>query len=318
MYKIGFIGFGNHAARLKICLDETIECSEIVVYHPTKRDVNITNDFNDICACDFVFITSPNETHFFYLKKLIKRSSAYIFCEKPPCVSVNDLYYLSRLNSEVKRKIFFNFNYRYSNLCQLIKSSVSDGKIGVPANVVGVLSHGLAFKESYSSSWRGKYPSNRSVVLDTSLIHLIDLCSYALGESFNIKCVSGKSFNHGLDSFFLGLETENKVNISLFGSYAAPYCFSLQILGTDGLIEANDTSLVLKTPRDTFNEDGFFITPPEHYRNEYSFDADYQLSLRAAVNTFLSSALSGEGCSITDFDLSLKTTKLVLDAQFSL
>jgi len=317
MYKIGFIGFGNHAARISNCLHETLECFEIISYHPSKHDVQITNDFNDICACDFVFITSPNETHFSYLKKLIKKSNAWIFCEKPPCVSVSELDYLLRLKPEVKGKIFFNFNYRYSNLCQLIKSSLADGKIGAVVNIVGVLSHGLAFKEGYPSSWRGKYPIGKSVVLDTSLIHLIDLCSYALDESVEIKYVSGKSFKHGLDSFFVGLETVTKVNISLFGSYSAPYCFSLQILGTDGLIEANDTSLVLKAPRDTFNEEGFFITPPEYYRDEYSFEVDYQSSLQAAVNTFLNQASSGEGCSIVDFDLSLKTTKLVLDAQLS-
>ena len=50
---------------------------------------------------------------------------------------------------------------------------------------------------------------------------------------------------------------------------------------------------------------------------EYSFEVDYQSSLQAAVNAFLTLALSGESCSIVDFDLSLKTTKLVLEAQLS-
>lgn len=315
MFKIGFIGFGNHAARLKNFVIETLDCCEIVAYHPTKRDLQITNDFNDICACDFVFITSPNETHVFYLKNLIDKTTAKIFCEKPPCVSISDLSYLSGLNPETKQRIFFNFNYRYSNLCEFIKSSVIDEKIGHVINVIGVLSHGLAFKEGYPNSWRGTYPVDRSAVLDTSLIHLIDLCGYVLGEFLEIKCVSTKSFKHGLDSSFIALETENNVNISLFGSYAAPYCFSLQILGTDGLIEANDQSLVLRAPRDTFNENGFFVTPPDCVKYEYSFESDYQSSLRTAVNFFITRALSGGNFSIVDFDLSLKTTKLVLDAQ---
>ena len=59
--------------------------------------------------------------------------------------------------------MFFNFNFRYSNLCQLIKSSVADGKVGTVINITGVLSHGLAFKEGYSKSWRGKYLNNKAL-----------------------------------------------------------------------------------------------------------------------------------------------------------
>jgi predicted dehydrogenase len=317
MLKIGFIGFGNHAARLKKCLNETLGYCDIVSYHPTKHDPQITNDFDDVCACDTIFITSPNKTHFRYIKQLLQKTNSKIFCEKPPCVSASELDELRRLDPESKGRIFFNFNYRYSSLCQLIKSSIADGSIGSVVNITGVLSHGLAFKEGYSNSWRGKYPINESVVLDTSLIHIIDLCNYVLNGPLEIKCSSSKSFKHGLDSFFIGLETENKVNISLFGSYAAPYCFSLQVLGTNGLIEAGDASLVLKAPRDTFNKEGFFITPPECISNKYSFELDYQDSLKSAVNHFITHAISGESFSIVDFDLSLETTKLVCDAQLS-
>ena len=317
MLKIGFIGFGNHAGRLKKYLSESLDSYDFVYYHPTKHDGHITNDFDDICGCDVVFITSPNETHFKYIKQLLKKTNSKIFCEKPPCVSASELGELQHLNRESKSRIFFNFNYRYSNLCHLIKSSIADGSIGSVINITGVMSHGLAFKEGYPSSWRGKYPINKSVVLDTSLIHLIDLCNYVLDGPLEIKFSSSASFKHGLDSFFIGLRAQNKANISLFGSYAAPYCFSLQVLGTNGLIEVGDTSLVLKAPRDTFNKEGFFITPPEYISDKYSFELDYQNSLRSAVNFFMSHAISGESFSIVDFDLSVETTKLVFDSQLS-
>ena len=317
MLKVGFIGFGIHAIRLKKCLSEILDAHKIVFYHPTKHDTQITNDFNDICGCDVVFITSPNQTHYDYIKQLLQKSNSKIFCEKPPCVTAFELDELRRLSPESKGRIFINFNYRYSNLCHLIKSSIADGSIGSVINIKGVLSHGLAFKEGYPHTWRGKYPNNKSVVLDTSLIHLIDLCNYVLDGPLEIKISSSSTYSHGLDSFFLGLEAQNKANISLFGSYAAPYCFSLQVLGTNGLIEASDTSLVLKAPRDTFNEEGFFITPPECINNKYSFELDYENSLRSAVSYFISQAISGENLSIIDFDLSLDTTKLICDAQLS-
>lgn len=317
MLKIGFVGFGSHAGRLGKCLSKSLVSHEIVSYHPTKQDAQITNNFDDICGCDVVFVTSPNDTHFEYIKQLLKKTKTKIFCEKPPCVSTFELDELLRLNPESKGRIFFNFNYRYSDLCRLIKSSIANKSIGSIINITGVLSHGLAFKEGYPSSWRGEYPINKSVVLETSLIHLVDLCNYVLGGSLEIRFSSGKSFKHGLDSFSIGLQAQNKINISLTGSYAAPYCFSLQVLGTNGLIEANHTSLILKKPRDTFNEEGFFITPPECINEVYSFELDYQNSLQSAVNYFISHAISGESFSIVDFDISLGTTKLVFDAQMS-
>ena len=317
MLKIGFIGFGNHARRLEQCFSASLDSYDILSYHPTKQEAQVTNNFEDICSCDVVFITSPNETHFTYIKQLLKQAKSKIFCEKPPCVSTMELDELFHLTPESKGRIFFNFNYRYSKLCRLIKSSIANESIGSIINITSVLSHGLAFKEGYPDSWRGNYPINKSVVLETSLIHLVDLCNYVLEGSLEIRFSSGKSFKHGLDSFSLGLQAQNKINISLTGSYAAPYCFLLQILGTNGLIEANHKSLVLKKPRDTFNKEGFFITPPKYISEVYSFELDYQNSLQSAVNYFLSQAISGESFSTIDFDLSLETTKLVFEAQMS-
>lgn len=315
MLKIGFIGFGQHASRLSKCLRECLGSFDIVSYHPSKRDAHITNSFRDICCCDVVFITSPNDTHFKYIQTLIKNTKSKIFCEKPPCVTLSELDELSKLNPESKGRVFFNFNYRHSNLCHLIKSAIADGSIGRVMNITGVLSHGLAFKEGYANSWRGKYPKNKSVVLDTSLIHLIDLCNYVLNEPLEIKFSSSASYKHGRDSFSIGLKTKNHVSVSLFGSYAAPYCFSLQILGTDGLIEASDSSLTLRKPRDTFNEAGFFITPPKFVSEDYSFEVDYHNSLKKAVYYFIDHAISDKSFSNVDFDLSLETTKLIFDAQ---
>ena len=70
-------------------------------------------------------------------------------------------------------------------------------------HIHGALSHGLAFKDGYQESWRGKYPINESVVLDTSLIHLIDLCNYFLGGSLEIKFSFG--FHSSMDLIVLPL-----------------------------------------------------------------------------------------------------------------
>ena len=315
MPKIGFVGFGNHALRLDKCLWKIFGSHELIRYHPTKKEHQTTNRFDDLYDCDLVFITSPNQTHFKYIKKLLCKSKVKIFCEKPPCTSIVELDQLMNLNRRDKQRVFFNFNYRYSNLCKIIQSSIADETIGNIIHIYGVMSHGLAFKDGYQKSWRGKYPKNESVVLDTSLIHLIDLCNYILGGSLKINSSLGSSFKHGQDSYAISLRAKNEANISLFGSYAAPYYFSFTVLGTDGFIEANDSSLVIKRPRDSFNEKGFFITPPTYLKEDYAFELDYESSLERAVNHFVSLAMSGENFCEREFDLSLETTKIVLNAQ---
>jgi len=317
MLKIGFLGFGTHAERLNRCLKESLDDFDLVCYHPTKQDSQTTNKFESFCDCDVFFITSPNETHFGYIEKLLEKTNSKIFCEKPPCTSSKELQKLLNLSSDSKARIFINFNFRYSDLYKFISSSIANGAIGNVINITGVLSHGLAFKEGYPNSWRGKYSANKSVVLDTSLIHLIDLFNYVFDGALEISFCSSASFKHGLDSFSIGLKTQNKVNISLFSSYAAPYCFSMQIIGTDGIIEASHSSLIIKAPRDTFDDKGFFISPPKSVSQKYSFELDYQKSLQSAVNYFISHAVSNKSFSIDDFDHSLATTKLVFDAQMS-
>jgi len=66
--KVGFIGYGNHASRLK-SLIKLSKKDKIYRYHPYKLKPHTTNDLTYIFNCDVVFITSPNDTHFKYMLK---------------------------------------------------------------------------------------------------------------------------------------------------------------------------------------------------------------------------------------------------------
>ena len=72
--KLGIIGYKNHAERLLNILDKKRDCCLKFIYHPTKKikDVRGTNKISDLLSCDGILITSPNNTHFSYLKKLEK------------------------------------------------------------------------------------------------------------------------------------------------------------------------------------------------------------------------------------------------------
>ena len=74
-YKIGFIGFGNQVNRLLILIKKSIKNFDLICFHSFKISDCLTNNFKNIIDCDVVFITSPNNTHFEYIKRLLNSSN---------------------------------------------------------------------------------------------------------------------------------------------------------------------------------------------------------------------------------------------------
>ncbi len=313
--KIGFIGFGNHAERLYNCINNCLDEFELFSFHPQKKSKNVTNNFDQILSCNIVFITSPNYTHFDYIYRLIYGSKCIIFCEKPPCVTIKEMKKLQNLEKVHKSRIFFNFNYRHSYLSKIIQKYLKNNALGKINFVSAIMSHGLAFKIGYEKSWRGQYTAKKSVVLDTSLIHLIDLVNYILNGNLTIKSCIPNSFSHGIDSFGVNLINKYGGNINLHATYAAPYYNSFTILGTNGVLEMKDRVISVFSPRDTFNKEGFFISPPKVMKKNYSFNDDYNNSLQSSVDYFFSVVKNKSEFDNFYYDVSIKTMKILFDCE---
>ena len=76
MNKIAIIGNGNHSKRIKFILKK--KRKNFFIYKPIKKKEDKIN-FEKVKKCKIIFICSPNNTHFDYIKKLFK--GRYIFCE---------------------------------------------------------------------------------------------------------------------------------------------------------------------------------------------------------------------------------------------
>ena len=84
--RFSIIGYKNHASRLKNILKNI----GIIPYMWNHH----TDDFTDLIGSDAILISSPNDTHVQYIKKILGDSpKSYIFCEKPPAVSLGELDY---------------------------------------------------------------------------------------------------------------------------------------------------------------------------------------------------------------------------------
>ncbi len=321
--KFGFIGYRNHAKKLLKLVDETGLCSDIIIYHPDYEKlstgfsgddisckVKLVSKLEDLFDSEAIFIASPTSTHWGYLNVLNNKFHGYIFCEKPPCNNLDELRSMRELDS---RKIFFNFNYRYSEFARVCKTAISTGEFGIPIslNCCGV--HGLAFKPSFSDNWRNLSESVLENVIGNVGIHYVDLAVYLLGKGKRIFASYQKvsQYTKICDSALVTVETEKSLSASILLSYASPFRISLRMFFSDAIVDYVNGTLSVQKPRDTFDNLGFFAPPPERILMSGS-NADIAQSLRNSVAEFIKVVRNSSCFSRELFDCGLDSTKLLL------
>jgi len=315
--KTGIIGYRNHASRLIKLINETAECNLEYIFHPTKNfdDKYFTNNLSDMFDCDAIFIASPNQTHYNYLLKLFTDYNGYIFCEKPPVTSHDDLNKIIKISDDVKHKLFFNFNYRFGKINECILENKDSKIIGKINHINIIASQGLAFKKEYLNSWRADGKKNLHNILDTISIHYLDLLNLHFGKINDVqyfpKLISDNGTSY--DTSYIVLQYEKNITVSVLNSYAAPLINQISFLGTNGFLNIYEDKQKIFSPRDTFDSDGFFITPPILNKENFIFKDEYEISLRNSVNYFLNHVKNQNNLPLNQFQVSMATNKLILD-----
>ena len=317
MIKLGIIGYRNHAQRLIDFSEENSNCKLEIIYHPKKKieDKRGTNIFSDLFTCDGVIISSPNHTHLEYIVKLLNSSKAKIFCEKPPVNNEKDLKILENLSAEDKQRIFFNFNFRFSDLNAQIEKYKNSSELGKIIQINMMFTHGLSFKKEYENSWRSDGKNNLHNILDTLAIHYIDLMSFHFGkikDSIYLPHLNSK-IGTSFDTAQITLEYNNGIIVNILTSYAAPLVNEISILGTNGFFTIRDNVASTYSPRDNFDENNFFIAPTIKYRNKFLMEDDYNDSLKKSLSHFISTIEKGEVFDLLLFNSSILTNKIILN-----
>ena len=96
LLSIATIGNRGHAKKIIDIINKSKIGKVNFIYKPSskKNYKKETDDLRDILKYDAIFILSPNDTHYFYLKYLIKNYRGYIYCEKPPVVDETHLNFI--------------------------------------------------------------------------------------------------------------------------------------------------------------------------------------------------------------------------------
>ena len=302
--KITIIGYKNHSLRLHDLLNKLGYESTMWNHHEDK--------FSEIIDSDCVFISSPSDTHVNYIKKILKESPlSYIFCEKPPTTNAKDLKYLKGLDSSDKEKIFFNYNYRFSFLSQL----VSECDLGRPVHFNFMSSHGLALKDSYRDNWRFSSTNELLGVYGTVAIHYIDLCMWLLGEYESIK-INKHNYSNSktADSITINMKFKNGCTTNIFVSYVTPFINKSDLIFDNGILELDNGKIKLYEPRESFDENGHFTKPYSRCVIDRESSRDYyDVSLKQSLFFFIESVIKKNKFKISDFDMSIESNELLLN-----
>ena len=309
----------NHAKKLLSNVEEEIDFEVSKIYHPTKifDDSRSTNNLKDLYECDGIVIASPNNTHFEYLKDVIENSNCLIYCEKPPVTSSEGINYLEGLTSEQKKRVFFGFNLRFSELNDLLKEYSESTKLGKIIQINIILSQGLAYKEKYLTDWRADGKNNLHNIIENSSIHWIDLMIFNFGKTTNANYLPRLISNNGtsFDTNSVNLQFESGVVSSIFTSYATPLVDNIVIVGTNGFIVITDGKVEISYPRDTFDENGLFTNPKNKEEIIFSFQINGKNSLKNSMNYFLNHLRNSQLFELKDFDTSVYSNKITLEME---
>lgn len=311
--KIGIIGFGNQSIKI-IKILKKINLKPTYIYIRKKKTIykgckNLTTSINDLKKCKVIFICTPHNTHFFYINKFSSKKDTYLFCEKPPANNLKDLNKIIKLNN---KKIYFNFNYRYTALFKILsnKQKYNLGKLQY-GNII--LAHGLATKKNFFKSWRSNNKITPLGILEILSIHFIDLILNTFGISYlkihNLKSLK-RSVNY--DTSYIEIYTKCRKKVTIFNSYNSPLVDKKIFVFENGYIEQNEGEINIFGPRDTFDRKGNFIKPKKIYTKKINSTDDFNNSLEDSIKYFINAANKKQLFNKSFFNNSIRSNKKIL------
>ena len=247
----------------------------------------------NVLNSDIIFITSPNNTHANYLKKLSKSYKGYVFCEKPPINKFEDLEIFDMIDS---CRFFFGFNHRYSEIQEFISNTEELYNMGDMVNINIHMSYPFSVKEAYKHSWKSNINKSPCGVIENLGIHYIDLSVALLGR---IKQVSLNSVNinksgSAADTATFCLVHEGGSTSQIFVSYATLARESMYFSFERGDISYNGSEFNTYYPRETFGKNGLSICPPIVLSKSIDSELLYYQSLHNCISYFIKRALSND------------------------
>jgi predicted dehydrogenase len=279
--KVALIGNGVQSKRIQKILKKIDVKFKIF----TSKDKVLNNKLKikELKSFSAIFILSPNNSHYNYIKELYKKN--YIFCEKPPVCTMKQLKNIKNIKSN---KLYFNFNFIFSKLGKVLKNK-ERYKLGKLLTISIMISYGLAKKKIYLNNWRSKKNECPKGIFEVVLIHYLNLITdnffVKKMKKFKLSNVSKKGSSY--DTAECQLELKDNVFANLFATYDGPLTKKIIFLFTNGIIEQNENQINIAGPAENYDQKGFFIKPKNKEKFKISEKKDYENSLNESVEFFI-------------------------------
>ena len=316
--KIGIIGYRNHASKHIDFLVNSKLVSKLLVFVykvkifnnlKNKNKINYTCTFKDLDDCDGILICSPTTTHKKYISYFIKKNK-YIFCEKPGASSKLEVEFLKNLKKKQKRKIYFNYNLRFSELNKYLKKYFSLKKYGKVQFIDIKLTNGISFKNNFTNNWRFKSNNNFEKISANLGIHYMNLLMKFF-KMFDYKQIINLNINKRNDCSIILTKSKNFA-LTCFFSYSSPYSDEISIYFTNSIVKFSNNKVFALYPRDTFDKKKLFKSPPKKKIASLLNKNDYHISNEKSLNYFLKTIKSKKSFLLKDFEDAIKSLKFFL------
>ncbi|MBJ8103757.1 MULTISPECIES: oxidoreductase [Bacillus] len=185
---VGIVGFGFSSTTFHIPLLQTIEEYDIRAILSSKEEVvkqalpnaeviGTIEELVNRADIDLVVITSPNTTHFPYVKEAIVHGK-HVVVEKPFVVSIEEGEELISLAKQHNVVLSVYHNRRFDNDFLTIKKLLEEKRIG---NVYAYEAHFDRFRPHVRDRWREKNLPGSGILYDLGS-HLIDQALSLFGK----------------------------------------------------------------------------------------------------------------------------------------
>jgi len=220
-----------------------------------------------LCARGDLALVCVHSPPFLHLRHvamaLAENAPRAVLCDKPLATSAEESAAMLKLARDAAVLHFTNFEFRFLEARQEMRSVVTSGEIGDPAQIVWthlsagtsrpLRSYGWLFDRAMGGGWIGAWAS-----------HAVDTVRWLLGDVHQVFSVSGTLIDERPDSEGLNRRVGAEDSLScvliadhdrlatLTSSFAAPTSIPPRILviGTEGIVECIDDRTLVVTRGD--------------------------------------------------------------------
>jgi len=298
--RIGIAGYGKMGKIRRESIESSNQAELVSIFDISGQIVNeqgirICKTFDELIdsGVDAIFIATYVKDAANYTIRALN-AGKHVFCEKPPCINLDQMKEVIRVEKDQNRILKYGFNHRFHYSIMEAKRIIDSEEMGRILWMRGV--YGKAGSIDFDKNWRNyKEFSGGGILMDQG-IHMLDLFRYFSNcEQKIIKSHIVTSFwdINSEDNAFLILESSDGVTSTLHSSATQwRHKFLLEIalekgyLTLDGILSSTRSyapETIIIGRRD-FEDINLAMGKPQEHKIFYENDNSWKYELEEFLN----------------------------------